>query len=331
MISTNGLEFFPQDLAQYLVEKPDNDYDMELSYTRMSNFPNYLQSSPNSKKLGVYTYEFSGKNALPSGFAKNVKYCTQLLPPSQFAKQVFLDSGVPEEKMTIVPHGIDFDLLHSAPKYNLKTKKKTKIILVVGQPHLRKNLDGSLDAFGKAFTSKDDVCLVLKIVDKEPTSSFEVSFRDIYKKFIIKYPKHAEIEIIKQYIPNMGSLYRECQLHFSLTFCEGFGIPWLEATAFDIINIAPNYGGQLQFLNDNNSLLVSGKIEPAPPRSLYYEQKYGSTWFRPDVNQSVAALQNAVSNLEDLKTTFKQYNLDNDYKQKYSWETISKQVLNMVQ
>jgi glycosyltransferase involved in cell wall biosynthesis len=329
MNSTNGLEHFPEDLSQFLVEKLDNDYDLEMSYTRMSNFPNLLQSSKNSIKFGIYCFEFAGKNALPTGFAKNVKYCTKLLPPSNFAKQVMLDSGVQESSMTVVPHGVDFDLLQSAPKYNLKTKKKHKIILVAGQPHLRKGLDLSLDVFGKAFTSKDDVCLVLKIVDKEPESNFEVSFKEIYKKFNNKYPKHAEIEIIREFIPNMGSLYRECDIHFNLTLAEGFGIPFLEATAFNLINIAPRYGGQLDFLNDNNSILVSGKIVPAPPQALYYEQKLKTNWFKSDIEAGVEALRAAITNLDKLKTQFNAYNLDNKYKEKYSWETISKQVLSM--
>src|SRR5690606_31517781 len=125
----------------------------------------------------------------------------QILPPSNFAKQVFIDSGIPDKHMTVIPHGINFEHVETAVPYSLKTKKNNKILSVVAQIHRRKNLAGMLDMYGKAFTKNDDVCLVLKIQDRPPKQAFELSFNQVFKNFKNKFPQHAEIEIIREFVP----------------------------------------------------------------------------------------------------------------------------------
>ena len=232
MFSTNGTSHFPNDLRSSLkgfVEEKhtmnlnqlnecashclDNNYDMQLSYTCFKNFPFYFNRGTKNR-FGIWTYEFQGKNALPDGFAKNYKYVDHILPPSNFAKDVFLNSGVPASAMTMIPHGFDADkfLDPNREKYPLKTKKRFKILANIAQPHIRKNLEGLLAAYGKAFTSADDVCLVLKVVDKIPAQAFEVSFRTLYNGFLNRYKNHAEVEIITDFIPEIDTLYRSCDL-----------------------------------------------------------------------------------------------------------------------
>jgi len=324
--STNGLLHFPDDLKPYLVENFDNDYDLELSYTAMKNFPVYLNHSQKSKKFGIWAWEWAGKNSLPDGFAKNYKYCHRILAPSNFVKQTFIDSGVPEEKIIVIPHGVNVDKFETTQPLQIKTNKQTKILLNIAQPHLRKNLPGALEAFGKAFTNKDDVCLILKVVDKEPKLPFDVSFNSIFKTFQQKYKNHAEIKVIKEFIPDIEGLYKSCDILFSLNHCEGFYMPGLEALAFGLVNVCSNYGGQLDFLNNTNSLLVDGSIEKANPKSMYWQSK-PSLWFVPDINDAANKLQYAVNNLNDLKQKVKLQ--QQDVIQKYNWNNITQQILQL--
>lgn len=338
LFSTDGYKNIPNDLKNNLIgasednklllgKYPDNNYDMVISYTALKNMQLYLSHAPKNR-FGIWCYEFAGKNSLPDGFAKCYKFADKLLLPSNFAKQVFLDSGIPENVMTVIPHGIDFEQIKSAKPFPLKTKKSTKIMIQpLGQVHRRKNIDGLLDMYGKAFYKNDDVCLVLKIQDKIPNQPFELSFNELYKNFENKYKNHAEVEIIKEYIPNIYSLYKSCDIVFSASNTEGFGMCALEANALGLINIAPRYGGFLDFLNDDNSMLIDGKEFFVPANYLYWQSKLGTKAFKPNIDDGVVKLRFAVSHKDEL---LKKYKANIEITEKnYNWLTITNKILEL--
>src|SRR3954469_3107735 len=133
--------------------------------------------------------------------------------------------------MVVVPHGVSLEKYEEGSKYPLKTKKKYKILANIAQPHVRKNITGLLNAFGKAFTKKDDVCLVLKIVRKGFRSKFEVDFQTVYSLFESKYRNHDDVEIIYKFLPDIEPLYNACDIVFTMTKAECFWMPGLEAFA----------------------------------------------------------------------------------------------------
>jgi glycosyltransferase involved in cell wall biosynthesis len=279
LFSTNGVQYFPTDLKPYLIGHseeaspqvygltPGKDYDMNFSYTALKNFPVNLSHS-NKNRFGCWAWEWSGINSLPTGFAKYHQQTDYVVSPSNYCKKIFQDSGIPENKLITIPHGIDFDELNSAEPIKLNTDK-IKICVNIGQCHMRKGIDLTLEAYGKAFSKKDNVCFIIKVSEKEPTAPFEVSFKEELIKFSKKYPNHAEIKIIREFIPNIYSLYKACDIYFHLTRCEGFGMPFAEALFSGMSVVAPRHGGQLDFLNDDNSTLIGGTETFAPPKSLY--------------------------------------------------------------
>lgn len=338
IFSTNGDSHFPGDLRNNLVGhltdsgslvgiEPPGPYDMQLSYTAMRNFPRYFQKG-HKNRFGIWCYEFSGKNSLPNGFAKNHKYVDYILAPSNFAKQIFLDSKIPEEKIKVIPHGFDPDRFkENKTKLHINTNKKIKILLNVAQPHIRKNLEGTLEAYGRAFTNKDDVCLVLKVVDKKPEAPFEVSFSEVFKTFKDKFKNHAEVVVIKNFIDNIEELYNSCDILFSMTRSECFNFPALEALASGKVVIVPNWGGHLDFLNEENSILVSGKQVPAPPSALYWESKNGTIYFEPDIDDAVDKLRYSVQNFDFLQKKFLQNS--QSVLTNYSWSKVTKDILDL--
>ena len=279
------------------------EYDISLSYTALKNFPFYFKNS-STNRFGIWCYEFSGKNALPVGFAKNYKYVDKLLPPSNHAKQVFLDSGIPESAMKVLPHGISQEFLTGTDIFKLKSDKRFKVLCSISQIHMRKNIDGTLDAWGKAFDKKDDVVLVMKVAIKKPVQNFEVDFNEAFLRFKKKYPNHAEVLIVNEFITDISSLYRACNAVLSLSFAESFLMPALEGLACNKILIVSNGGGQTDFCTKNNSLLVSGNNMFADPKMLYWQQKTNTTIFNPDSNHAAELLQEAFHNENKLLNNF---------------------------
>ena len=342
LFSTNGTQYFPEDLKPYLKgsieegiqvtpqifqeinNKLDRSYDMQLSYTALRNFGHYFIRG-NKNRFGIWNYETT---ILPSAFAKYYKAVDKVLPSSQFSKKIFTDNGMPEDHQVVVPHGIYLDRFQNAGKYELKTKKKYKILVNIAQPHLRKNVPNVLKAYGEAFTKNDDVCLVLKISKKSPQSEMAtIPFNEIYKDFRAEYKNCAEIEIIDKFIENIESLYNAGDIVFSMSHAECFWMPGLEGFGANKIVVAPRYGGQLDFMNDDNSILIDGKEIRADIRMQYWEPSSYAKVFEPDVHKAAQALKDVVKNYNDYhaKSSPKMQELVIDY----TWENAAQQIVRL--
>jgi len=344
LFSTDGVEHFPEDLLPYLrgsknlkeleTEAPENikkyensvlqeKYDMQLSYTALKNFDRYFLRG-NQNRFGIWNYETT---VLPQNFARQYLNVDKVLPSSNFSKKIFADNGIPEDRMVVIPHGIDLKKFQDGKIHPLKTKKKIKILANIAQPHVRKNITGLLNAYGKAFTKKDDVCLVLKIVKKECTSKFEVDFQTVYSLFESKYRNHADVEILDKFLPDIEPLYNACDIVFTMTKAECFWMPGLEALAAKKMILAPRYGGQLDFLNDDNSLLIPGKECFAGLEMQYWEPSPYAKAFTPDVNAAADLLKHAVSNYDSLMAKFRP-NIEAALPG-YTWDKVAEQIVNL--
>jgi glycosyltransferase involved in cell wall biosynthesis len=329
-ISTDGFEqrFVPDDLLPFAKKSPTGIYDCQISYTAPHNWPMYL-SHGTKNRFGIWNYEYNSHNyKLLQGFSKFYKHTDLVLPSSGFSKEVFINMGIPEEKMVVVPHGINLQDFESDNCFKLNTKKKTKILLNIAQPHRRKGLHLALKAFGKAFTKEDDVCLVAKVFKQNKKNHpFDIDFPGLFKTFENKFPKHAEVEFVYSYIPNIADLYKACDINFSATFAECWHLPSLEALASGLINVVPRYGGQLDFCNDNNSLLIDGNIVRAPRDHQYWESNPHAVHFEIDTDNAAQKLKIAVEQLEELKSAYAPH-MASTAKQ-FTWDNAASKIIEL--
>lgn len=335
-VSTDGLnsQYIPDDLKPFIKENPTGTYDCQVSYTAPHNWPKYL-SHGTKNRFAIWNYEYNNKKnengtsqTLLPGFAKFYQACDLVLPSSNFTKDVFKSMCIPEEKMVVVPHGINLNDFTSNNKTILQTKKTKKILLNIAQPHKRKALHLALESFGKAFTKNDDVCLIAKVLkSNHKNQQFDVNFNDLYKTFEQKFPNHANVEIVYNYVPNIADLYKACDINFSATFAECWHLPSLEALAAGIINIVPRYGGQLDFCNDDNSLLIDVDIVRAPKDHQYWIHSPYCVHGQIKTNDAAKKLQTAVQDYDKLIAKFKN-NMKNTV-EKFTWENAAKQIINL--
>ena len=358
--STNGYEHFPEDLKPYVKEELDKIYDMQIAYTALKNFCGLL-SSGNKNRFGIWNYETT---ILPTGFAKHHQFCDKMLPSSPFAKKIFVDNGIPESKLVTIPHGINVAEYSDTSKYNLKTNKSRKILANIAQPHIRKNIGGMFESYGRAFTKNDDVCLVCKVsvkrINKNPkiqqkvktnraakklnqklqqnkkteqksdkVMAFDIDFWRIYDEFCRKFPNHAEVEIITDFLPSMVPLYNSVDIVFSVTRTECFWLPGLEGMATNNLIIAPNWGGQLEYMNEENSLLISGKEIRAPNEMQYWVSSPYAAMFDPNLDDAAEKLQISVKDYDSLLRKFKpgmQAQI-----QRLTWDNVTEQIINLAE
>jgi glycosyltransferase involved in cell wall biosynthesis len=280
--SANGNDFIPPNLMSRL----DRDIavpDIDISYTLPRNFKQRM--APKAKlKLGIYNYESS---AFPKMWLQTINDVDYLLPSSNFSRDIFIEGGWPADRCIVIPNGINLtseEKYNSTKPYGLKSKKKFKF-LNVSIPHYRKNIDMVVESYYKTFSGKDDVCLVLKTSLDKPKNPFEINLAEKINELVAKYKDKEgglpEVEIVTAKLDDMLPLYKACQVLVSATSSEGFGIPLLEALDARLLVIAPRCTGQLDFLNDENALLVESREITADVRYQYWIETPGAKTFLP--------------------------------------------------
>ena len=335
IFSTNGIKHFPEDLKENLKgyvevnqfappEKTTSllkEYDLSISYTAPKNFQQYLYRG--IKKYGIWTAEFSGRNSLPPGFCKNYKYVNKILAPSNFSKNIFIENNVPEEYLEVIPHGYSSSFINRTESINIKTDRKFKFLINYGQLHKRKNISSVLEAWGRAFTDKDDVVLVAKLAIKPATNPFEITWSTVFETFKKKYKNHAPIIIIQDFIPDISDIYRSCNALISFG-SEGFNLPVLECVASKKIPVCLDKGPHLDFTNENNAVYVKSTEVRAPVDYQYWQPSPYAKMFQPDINDAAEKLQYVFKNEVSLIQKFN--NEQNRIRQEYSWDNIVQKI-----
>lgn len=287
--------------------------DIDLTYTVPENFPKrFLQNSRH--KCAIYNYEVTYWNERWRDFYSIVDF---YFPSSTFSAEIFYINGIPPEKTFVIPHGIDTRVFNpNIPKIKLKTQKKYKFVSVVA-PHYRKNIPALLNAYCQAFTRDDDVCLVLKTknyrhsdgmyssTNPKGRKGFEVVLGDIFKEIYKKYGKNIpEIELLSGHVENVASIYNACDCHVTTTGAEGFGLPLAESMACGLLSIAPRYSGQLDFMNDDNSLLADFKMRYAKNVEQYWTFNPKSKICEPSRKHTAELMRKAYEEHDELMKTF---------------------------
>ncbi len=327
--SINGKDFIPPDL----LSRVDRDIaipDIDICYTLPRNF--YSRFKKKSKlKMAIYNYE---TEIMPKMWLDSIKHVDFVLPSSNFSKEVFVNSGWPESKCVVVPHGINLDDFSTEETFKLKTDRKFKF-LNISIPHYRKNIDLLIDAYYTTFSDKDDVCLVLKTSldmpkDRKPYN-FEIDVRNAIKLLQAKHKDRPgglpRIEIIQQNLPSMIPLYKACDALISTSSSEGFGLPLLEGLAAGNLVIAPRCSGQLDFLNNQNSLLMDVESIDAGSKYQYWIASPGAKTFIPKKELIIESMLMAYRNSLLLKQKFAEEAKNTC--QKFTWESAATKITDL--
>lgn len=147
----------------------------------------------------------------------------------------------------------------------------------------RKNPLGLIRAFKQAFNASESVSLVLKTSfgDRHPAQIAELR----------EAAAGANIKIIDQVFSSdeVLSLMDACDAYVSLHRSEGLGLTMAEAMLMGKPVIATNYSGNIDFMDESNSLLVPFELRklgrPIPPYDA------NSVWAEPSTEYAASCMR----------------------------------------
>jgi hypothetical protein len=154
----------------------------------------------------------------------------------------------------------------------------------------RKNPLAAIEAFRVAFPERGRASLVIKCINAQRHA------RE-HRRLLAAARTHPDVHVIDEVLSTTRhrALFAACDCYLSLHRAEGFGLTLAEAMAQGKPVIATGWSGNLDYMTDRNSYLVSHrlvKIGDANPN--YYPRD--AWWAEPELADAVRCMRHVVAN-----------------------------------
>ncbi|HVU76476.1 MAG TPA: glycosyltransferase [Gaiellaceae bacterium] len=216
--------------------------------------------------------------------------------PSEYARRSYVRAGIAPELVHVVPNGVDLDRFSpEGPRRTFATARGT-VFLFVGGTTYRKGIDRLLEAWRRAFTAADDVCLVIKgfggttLYRGQTANAAIEEFRAL--------PDAPEIVLLDDDLAfdEIPALYRGADCLVQPYRGEGFCLPALEGLACGLPVIVTRGGPTDDFTSDDCAWYVGSQPQALPAGALpaHLQPAGGGFMLEPDLDDLVAALRAAT-------------------------------------
>jgi TRAP transporter TAXI family solute receptor len=259
-------------------------------------WPPRFDAPPEGAWVMIQPWEFGG---IPGSWVAPMRDAVdEIWVPSAWVRQCYVESGVPADKVVVVPNGVDTDLYRpEGPRYPLATAKRFKF-LAVGGLIPRKGIDILIETYLTTFTAADDVCLVVKGL----SSQFAYHGNPLQQRvaeIAAATRGHAqlpEIELVPDTLGDeeIAALYRSCDAFVSPFRGEGFGLPIAEAMAAALPVIVTGAGPVLEFCDAGTGYLIPSADVTVPDHNGLPASSVGYWWAEPD-RKAFATLMRQVA------------------------------------
>jgi len=214
---------------------------------------------------------------------------------SRSVERCYVASGIPPERVKVVPLGVDIDRFRPGLEpLPLGTTKRVKF-LFVGGTIPRKGFDALIAAYRRAFTSSDDVCLVVKEFGAGSFYCNQTAGAAIAS--LRADPKAPAVEYLDRDLSehDLARLYGSCSALVSAYRGEGFSLPALEAMACGTPVIVTSGGPTDEFVPPSAGWRIPCRIAYFPDDRIGDVPTVGRPWWLdPDIDALAAILRIAA-------------------------------------
>jgi autotransporter strand-loop-strand O-heptosyltransferase len=269
----------------------------------------------------------------PENYFKRLLEFDELWVPSKWQKDCTIAQGYPEDKIKVVPEGVDVDTFFPESTTHEVTSSGFNFFLA-GRWDYRKSIKEIIETFIKTFDKDEPVNLIVS-VDNPFSGDGLKSTEDRLKHYdleddrikILHFPPRQEyIKILKS-----------SHVFVSCARSEGWNLPLIEAMSCGIPSIYSNCSGQLEFA-EGKGIPVNIIGEKPVSESSYnlFSEEVGN-YYEPNFDDLSIKMRDAYTNykqhkdkaLDDSKLIHSEFNWDhvaqigqktiNEFLEKKSW------------
>jgi len=278
---------FQTEIDPIIEEYEANTQDPSFNPKFHLNFSLIDQAQLNLNTLNV-VYTMFESDSICKHWVNHAKRLDLIVVPTEFNKQTFAKSGIPESKLFVCPVPLDLEKIQGERKpraiysYNGDDLSKYKHrFLHVSEYVTRKNFDGLVRAWCDETKDTDDACLLIKL---NSNSGLKLDFiKKKLDKLLKRHKKCAPIFFYGSFLSTelMFDLYHWCTHYVTTSFGEGWGMSESICGVLGKRVVAPNSSAFTEYLNKDNAYIFATQTMSCTqtgPTAPYYA---GSKWFAP--------------------------------------------------
>lgn len=296
--------------------------DVQIIHMTPENFKaHYI---PGIKNIGYIAWETS---ALPAHWVPLCNSLDEVWVPCSWNSEVCRRSGitVPVKK---IEHTINPDQFNNVQDMELGLPKDKFLFYSIFQWTARKNPIGLISAFFSEFSKKENVALVLKTYhrDNSPEDKSWVEREILNIRNAMFVDDHGPVMLMHRMLSRQEilALHKIGNCYVSPHRAEGWGVPLFEAMSMGKPTIGTGFGGNTEFMNNENSYLLDYQITPVigMPWKLYNGK---DTWAEPNIGQLKQYMRKVYTDYEEAKEKGQRAKED---MLNYSWQAIGQKMVN---
>ncbi len=232
--------------------------------------------------VGYWAWELP---RLPDEWRASFRYLHEIWVPSSFTRDAV--AAATDKPVHVMPHPLPPVAATPGMRGRLGLSADSLLVLNVfhlGSAFSRKNPLAAIAAFRKAYGDAPNRLLVIKVID----NGAQWARRELDTAIA----GAGNIRVIEGMLPeaDMAGLMAAADIVISLHRSEGFGLVPAQAMALGKPVIATAWSGNLDFMNKNNSALVSYSLVPVRDPEGVFDAD-GQMWADASIDEAAAWLQ----------------------------------------
>jgi len=261
----------------------------------------------------------------PEEFFEKLKEYDELWVPSKWQKECTIKQGYPEDKIKVVPEGVDVHTFYPEETTHELTSDGRFKFFLAGRWDYRKSTKEIIETFLNTFDKNDPVDLIVSIdnawgdrIDNFKTTEERLEYFGLVdpRIKIVHFPPREEyIKILKS-----------CNVFLSCARSEGWNLPLIEAMACGVPSIYSNCSGQLEFAQDKG---IPVNILGKQPTTFFTNEKYRQAittseipgeYYEPDFNHLQLMMMYSYTKYDECKKNALKES--EEIRRDFSWEKV---------
>ena len=255
----------------------------------------------------------------PEHYFERLKYYDEFWVPSKWQKQCTIDQGYPEEKIKVVPEGVDVDTFFPEDVSHEMTSDGRFKFFLAGRWDYRKSTKEVIESFLKTFNKDEPVDLIVSIDNPFSNDGLKTTeerldfygFTDERIKVLHFPPREDYIKLLKS-----SNVFLSCARS------EGWNLPLIEAMACGTPSIYSNCSGQLEFAEGRGLPVNIEKELPVSASTYNHFNTNVGNYYEPDFNHLCSVMRDAYENYKLHKS--KALIESEEIRGYFNWENIAK-------